>query len=832
MDTAPTILVVDDRSINREFLTSLFGYAGYRVQLAADGIEALRLVADAHPDLVITDVLMPIMDGVELARQLQSDPATAAIPIVFYTATYRLEEARELARSCGARLVIAKPSSPRAILETVATLLGRPQALPPQEMSAPGLLGGMASNLTGLSELQRQLQRMFQQGQALLNEGGQVQALSTQLEQSLAAAQVLGLRLTALIELGLELASERDPDRLLKLFVRAAQDILNVRHAAAGLMDQGGRVVHLATRGLPDAVHDALATQPPSGLIAQALRQGTPQSIRDWSGETPPPGLPDGHPSLRTLLALPVRSAVRTYGWLYLADKLGADAFATEDEQIAATFAAQLALACENLALFEEAQEYARELEREVTERRASELRFRQLAENIREVFWLVNPTMSEFFYVSPIYEEIWGRSRASLYAEPDSWREAVHPDDRRAVLEAVSRMRETGQVDIDFRLLRPNGSLRWINARGFPIRDERGELIRIAGLAEDVTERKRAADRIARLNRVYAVLSGINSAIVRIHEPQALFEEVCRIAVEEGTFALAWIGLPDGESLRPRAWRARDPQAPPQAIGLAVSAADEAEARRVLESGRAAVCNDLRLEDLAAAGPLNLALDLEVRSRAALPLRQDGALVGVLMLYAREAGFFDAEEQRLLDELAGDISFALQYIAKAERLDYLAYYDPLTGLPNRSLFVDRLGQLLQGAHHDGTQVAVILVDLDHFKRINDTWGHAVGDMALQRFASLATGVLRSSDLVGRLGGEEFAIVMGRTTLEEATEVAERLRTAVAEPDENFPTGLTMTVSMGMTSHRASDTASEMLKRADLALYRAKESGRNRHVAG
>ena len=139
---------------------------------------------------------------------------------------------------------------------------------------------------------------------------------------------------------------------------------------------------------------------------------------------------------------------------------------------------------------------------------------------------------------------------------------------------------------------------------------------------------------------------------------------------------------------------------------------------------------------------------------------------------------------------------------------------------------------MLARSHNRAEPLVLVLADLDHFKRINDTWGHAVGDMALQRFASLATGVLRSSDLVGRLGGEEFAMVMGRTTLDTATEVAERLRTAVAETDESFPTGLSMTVSMGMTVCRPGDTASEMLKRADLALYRAKESGRNRHVAG
>jgi diguanylate cyclase (GGDEF)-like protein len=160
------------------------------------------------------------------------------------------------------------------------------------------------------------------------------------------------------------------------------------------------------------------------------------------------------------------------------------------------------------------------------------------------------------------------------------------------------------------------------------------------------------------------------------------------------------------------------------------------------------------------------------------------------------------------------------------------AHFDHLTGVLTRRRFLALFDTVLMRAHNRGEPLVLVLADLDHFKRINDTWGHAVGDLALQRFASLATGVLRSSDMVGRLGGEEFAIVMGRTTLDAATEVAEQLRASVAETDDNFPTGLSMTVSMGMTARRPGDTASEMLKRADLALYRAKESGRNRHVAG
>ncbi|MBK1717622.1 EAL domain-containing protein [Thiocystis violacea] len=831
MDSARTILVVDDRAINREFLASLLGYAHYEVMLAADGAEALRLATRSRPDLVITDVLMPNMDGVELAQRLRADPLTAPIPIVFYTATYRLEEARELANASGVERVIAKPASPAAILEAVAELVGRPapdarddaMAAPPGV--PPGLLGGLASNLSGLGELQGLLQRMLQQGQSLLQEGGRARELSAHLEQSLGAAQSLGLRLTALIELGLELASEREPGRLLELFSRAVQDIMNARYAAAALLDRGGRVTHLATRGLPDPVRAALTSQPPSGLIAQALRGGTPQCVRDWSGQTPPPGLPPGHPPLRTLLVLPIRSALRTYGWLYLADKLGAGDFVDEDEQIAATFAAQLALACENLALFEDAQTYARQLEQEVIERRASERRFRQLAENIREVFWLTDPEVSEFFYVSPAYEEVWGRSRASLYAAPTSWQEPVHPDDREAVRTAMSRMRETGRVDILFRLIHPDTGIRWVNARGFPIRDDRGALIRVAGLAEDVTEKKQQQDRIARLNRVHSLLSGINAAIVRIHERQALFDETCRLAVEEGAFTLAWIGLLDGETLRPLAWRARDPPMRAQGLRLIEREADASEARAVLDSGLGTVRDDPRRGD---PDPDHWIETLDFHSRIILPLSLDGATIGTLMFYAREADFFDAEERRLLDELAGDISFALRYIAREERLDYLAYYDVLTGLPNRRLFVDRLDRFLQGSQYPDQRVAAILVDLDHFKQINDTHGRHVGDALLKAVADRLTSAIEQPSSLARVGPDTFAIALA--ALPESTDALGIMKHRILDPLEPAFVIAGTTLHLGVHAGIAlypgdGDDGETLFVHAEDALRQAQSSG-------
>jgi PAS domain S-box-containing protein len=117
-----------------------------------------------------------------------------------------------------------------------------------------------------------------------------------------------------------------------------------------------------------------------------------------------------------------------------------------------------------------------------------SEERFRQVVEMIKEVFWLTNPDMTEVLYISPAYESIWGRSCESLYAAPRNWLEAVHPEDRDRVLEAILNKPVHGDYDEKYRVVRPDGSIRKIRDRGFPVRDEAGNVYRIAGIAEDIT--------------------------------------------------------------------------------------------------------------------------------------------------------------------------------------------------------------------------------------------------------------------------------------------------------------------------------------------------------
>src|SRR5581483_5199207 len=137
--------------------------------------------------------------------------------------------------------------------------------------------------------------------------------------------------------------------------------------------------------------------------------------------------------------------------------------------------------------------EARRERRRVENRLRQSEERFRQLAENITEVFWMTDPKMTEMLYISPGYEKIWGRSCASLYERPTAWLDAIHPEDRGRVEKAARAFPVSGCYDEEYRIIRPDGSTRWIRDRAFPVKDASGRLYRVTGIAKDITDRKSA---------------------------------------------------------------------------------------------------------------------------------------------------------------------------------------------------------------------------------------------------------------------------------------------------------------------------------------------------
>ncbi len=148
---------------------------------------------------------------------------------------------------------------------------------------------------------------------------------------------------------------------------------------------------------------------------------------------------------------------------------------------------------------------------------RESEEKFRQLAENAREVFWMTTPAMDELLYVNPAYANIWGRSLESLRQRPRSFMEAIHPEDREHAVGILEGQRKQG-FEVEYRVVRPDGSVRWIRDRGFPVRDRSGKVYRVAGVAEDITERRQAGDAV---RRSAAELQALSRRLVELQESE-----------------------------------------------------------------------------------------------------------------------------------------------------------------------------------------------------------------------------------------------------------------------------------------------------------------------
>ena len=264
---------------------------------------------------------------------------------------------------------------------------------------------------------------------------------------------------------------------------------------------------------------------------------------------------------------------------------------------------------------------------------------------------------------------------------------------------------------------------------------------------------------RIERLNRTLETMSAINALIVRVGERGDLLAEACRIAVERGGFGFAAIRLAHDERVVSSGEGSRNPRieqfpVPPEAT----------------------VCNDIEASQ---APGRESALRRGLRAYAVLPLVFSGHASGALLLYARAKDVFDDEEMRLLHELAGDIAFALHHIAQKARMDYLAYHDSLTDLPNRSLFVDRLGQALIAARRERRFAAAVFLDIERFRMVNESFGRQAGDELLREAAARLCAAARDEDTVARVGADHFAIAVA--PCEKPADMVQWLLARVAE---------------------------------------------------
>jgi two-component system cell cycle sensor histidine kinase/response regulator CckA len=456
-----TILIVDDVRANREFLVTLLEPLGHRLVEARDGSEALAKARSEHPDLVITDILMPVMDGYELVNQLNLDPTTRRIPVVFYTSHYGEREARLLSRSGGVAGVITKPAEAGEVLQIVGRVLaGDPDPGASPQIAPPSPAAGEHLRL-----------------------------LTDRLAGDLKEANA---RLRALINIGLELGSHQDSQRLLESVCAAAHDLFGATYVTLGIVDEDGHtVLRLVTCGT--GAGDWLK----SGDAAPGILRTVVTERRTLRGENPagdPLGLrlPPLHPQVQSFLAAPIVSPGRVYGWICLVGNDGRT-FTEEDEDLMGALSGQVGRIYENGLFAELAKKRTEELEREILERKQAEGAQRASGELLTNV---INSTPSFVFatdrrhrytFVNDAYAGFVGRPAADIIGR--THQDLFSPEMSEGFVAANDAIMATGEgIQVDETVL--DAVLMTIK---FPMRDAQGAVTGICGVATDISARQRA---------------------------------------------------------------------------------------------------------------------------------------------------------------------------------------------------------------------------------------------------------------------------------------------------------------------------------------------------
>jgi len=351
--------------------------------------------------------------------------------------------------------------------------------------------------------------------------------------------------------------------------------------------------------------------------------------------------------------------------------------------------------------------------------------------------------------------------------------------------------------------------------------------------------DRRLADEQKERLTRMYAALSATNEAIMRAATRDELFRLVCGAAVHGGQFASAIIALtePGSDFMRVVAWdgprgdmqrtvRIAITDAYPEGRGLSGTAF------RTLQP---CIINDYLADERGAAFHERARREGN-NSGAALPLLSGGRAVGVLVFMSSERDAFTPELVELLVRMTNNVSFALENFDRAdekaqadERIKYLATHDGLTDLPNRATFNQLLHSSIESARRQHRSFAVLFIDIDRFKVINDSLGHNAGDALLIETANRLRHCLRAGDVVARLGGDEFVIILEHASdLRQVEAAARRLLSVVCEPLQLCGLECRATASIGIAVF-PDDGEDEptLTKNADMAMYRAKEEGKN-----
>jgi PAS domain S-box-containing protein/diguanylate cyclase (GGDEF)-like protein len=461
--------------------------------------------------------------------------------------------------------------------------------------------------------------------------------------------------------------------------------------------------------------------------------------------------------------------------------------------------------------------------------------RFRAAMDATVDAIFLADPDTMRFLFVNETACRRLGFTREQMLEKPPFEVLGKTREELRREQDAVIAAGERG-TRTESRFVRHDGSEGWTELYrrahtidGSPV---------IVTIARDITERKEQQERIERLSRVHAMLSGINAAIVRIRNRDELFREACRIAHEAGGFAAVSIHLIDEQrkDAEPVAWHGHEESVGwlRQAVFPLRFAGGTAPSLLVemVQTRRPAITNDAQNDPRV---PFRQAMArFAIHSAVFLPLIVAERVVALMSMYSPLKGHFDEVEVKLLSDLAADISFALEHLANSERAAYLALYDELTGLANRHLLAERLAQFFQAAGQSQTGVGLALLDIERLRSVNKALGRHAGDALVRQFAErLEKTAIAGAGTAARIASNHFAVVV--PGVRDRAE-AERLITAIARVcfGETYlvdGTELRVGVKMGLVTfpHDGADVETLLLN-AETALRKAKET-RERQVS-
>jgi diguanylate cyclase (GGDEF)-like protein len=370
-------------------------------------------------------------------------------------------------------------------------------------------------------------------------------------------------------------------------------------------------------------------------------------------------------------------------------------------------------------------------------------------------------------------------------------------------------------------RLVRPDGEVRVISDQAEFELDASGKVVAMTGACLDVTERKRGIvlerdrglilEQVVQSDTVEAIMQRLAEALE--HQRPGL--RACLLVLRQGRWCVGAApslrggftaeveALPIGELAA--SFAAAAFAHAPVLVGDVGSASGWSEAKPICDRHQIASCWSAPI------------------------LAAQGGVLGTMCLLGRSPREASAEDRELLESISRLAAVAIEHRTLTDELSYQAHHDSLTGLPNRALFQDRLAQAIALARRDRSQVAVIYMDMDRFKQVNDSMGHAAGDELLRQAAARLQGCIRSSDTLARLGGDEFTVVLTQLTLPgDAMRVARAMMEAVRAPFVVGNRELFVSLSLGISAYPDDGAdAATMMVNADVAMYRAKELGRD-----